>query len=133
MKFDLPIPDHTTLSRRSIKLDIKIKKPPSDGKPMHLIVDSTGLSIHGSGPWSEHKHGGGKKRRGWRKLHILIDQNGFIQANIATDETTDDGSQMPNLIEKLNREFDSLTGDRGYDRRIVWDAVGDRKQVVHPR
>ena len=34
MKVDLPIPDHTTLSRRSRKLDIKIKKPSSDGKPI---------------------------------------------------------------------------------------------------
>ncbi len=58
MKVDLPIPDHTTLSRRSSKLDIQIKRPSSAGKPMHC----TGLSIHGDGPWSEHKHGGGKKR-----------------------------------------------------------------------
>ena len=129
MKVDLPIPDHTTLSR---KLDIKIKRPPSDGKPMHLIVDSTGFSIHGSSPWSEYKHGGGKKRRGWRKLHILIDQDGFIQANIVTDETTSDGSQVPNLIEKLDRDFDSLTGDRGYDDKTVYRAIGDRKHVVHP-
>ena len=132
MKIDLPIPDHTTLSRRSSKLNIKIKKPLL-GKPLHLIVDSTGLSIHGSSPWSEHKHGGGKKRRGWRKLHILIDQNGFIQANIVTDEATDDGSQVPNLIKKLDDDFDSLTGDRGYDTGTVWKAVGDRKHVVHSR
>ena len=108
---------------------------------MHLIVDSTGLSIHGDGPWSEHKHGGAKKRRGWRKLHILIDQDGFVQANIVTDENTtngstfsaDDGGQVPNLIKKLDRDFDSLTGDRGYDSGTVWKAVGDRKHVVHPR
>ena len=131
MKVDLPIPDHTTLSRRSSKLDIKIKRPPSHNQPMHLIVDSTGLSIHGSGPWSEHKHGGGKKRRGWRKLHILIDQNGFIQASEVTDEKASDGSQVPGLIEKLDRDFDSLTGDRGYDDKTVYKVLGDRKHVIH--
>ena len=72
MKLALPILDHTTLSRRTATLDLRIKNKPLSGKPIHLIVDSTGLSIHGEGPWSEHKHGS-KKRRGWRKLHILID------------------------------------------------------------
>ena len=132
MEIDLPILDYTTLSRRSRKLDVQIKNKPYSDQPMHLIVDSTGLSIHGSGPWSEHKHGGGKKRRGWRKLHILIDQNGFIQANEVTDENASDGSQVPNLIEKLDRDFESLTGDRGYDDKTVYRALGDRKHVVHP-
>ncbi len=133
MGIDLPIPDHTTLSRRSSNLDIQIKNKPSHNKPMHLIVDSTGLSVHGSGPWSEHKHGGGKKRRGWRKLHILIDQDGFVQASEVTDESTSDGSQVPSLLEKLEQDFESLTADRGYDNKTVWKAVGDRKHVVHPR
>ena len=133
MKVDLPIPDHINLSRRSSTLCIKIKNKPSSDQPMHLIVDSKGISIHGSGTWSAHKHGGGKKRRGWRKLHILIDQNGFIQANIVTDEHTDDRSQVPNLLEKLEKDFESLTGDRGYDTKAVWKAIGNRKHVVHPR
>ena len=50
-----------------------------------------------------------------------------------TDEHTDDGSQVPNLIEKLEQDFESLTGDRGYDTKAVWKAIGDRKHVVHPR
>jgi len=60
------------------------------------------------GRWSEPKHGK-NKRRGWRKLHILIDQNGFIQANLVTSEKTSDGSQVPKLIEKLDQNFESLT------------------------
>jgi len=131
MKLALPIPDHTTLSRRTTTLDIRIKNKPPSGKPMHLIVDSTGLSVHGEGPWSEHKHGS-KKRRGWRKLHILIDQNGFIQANIVTSEKTSDGSQVPNLIEKLDDDFESLTADRGYDQKPVYDVIGNRKHAIHP-
>jgi hypothetical protein len=132
MKLALPIPDHTTLSRRSTTLDICIKNKPSSDKPMHLIVDSTGLSVHGEGPWSEQKHGS-KKRRGWRKLHILIDQDGFIQANIVTSEKISDGSQVPNLIEKLDDDFESLTADRGYDQKTVYDVVGERKHAIHPR
>ena len=49
-----------------------------------------------------------------------------------TDENASDGNQVPNLIEKLDRDFDSLTGDRGYDNKAVFKAIGDRKHVVHP-
>ena len=67
MGLNLPTPDHTTLSRRAKTLNIRIKRRTSN-KPIHLIVDSTGLSIHGEGPWAT----GRKRRRGWRKLHIRI-------------------------------------------------------------
>jgi len=71
MKLALPIPDHTTLSRRTSTLDIRIKNKPSSGKPVHLIVDSTGLSVHGEGPWSEHKHGSKKEEAGGNCIFLL--------------------------------------------------------------
>jgi hypothetical protein len=58
MKLSLPVPDHTTLSRRGRTLRPKISIQQKSNQPLHLIVDSTGLSIHGEGPWSS-----GKKRR----------------------------------------------------------------------
>ena len=51
MKVSPPSPDHTTLSRRSKKLKPVLKRRGSSKQPQHLIVDSTGLSIHGEGPW----------------------------------------------------------------------------------
>ena len=44
----LEAPDHTTLSRRSRHLDVGLHRVPAKG-PIHLIVDSTGLSIVGEG------------------------------------------------------------------------------------
>ncbi len=38
----LPVPDHSTLSRRAQSLDVVPRTSPSIG-PIHLIVDSTGL------------------------------------------------------------------------------------------
>ncbi len=61
MDIDLPAPDHTTLSRRGQHLDIELCRVPADG-PIHLIVDSTGLSIVGQGEWAAAKHGGNGKR-----------------------------------------------------------------------
>ena len=76
MKVRLPIPDHTTLSRRSKKLKPILGCHQSPKKSLHLIVDSTGLSIHGEGPWASGK----KRRRGWRKLHIMVDRDGVIHS-----------------------------------------------------
>ena len=51
MGVDLDAPDHTTLSRRSQHLEVKFHLVPAN-EPLHLIVDSTGLSIVGEGEWA---------------------------------------------------------------------------------
>ena len=43
---DLPIPDHTTLSRRLQQLGESQFYKRVTKRPMHLLIDSTGLSIH---------------------------------------------------------------------------------------
>ncbi len=48
---DLDAPDHPTLSRRSQSLAVACRRLPSSG-PIHLIVDSTGLSMVGEGAWA---------------------------------------------------------------------------------
>ena len=63
---NLTVPDHTTLSRRAESLDVARPRPVSG--PVHLLVDSTGLKLCGSGEWRLEKHGT-KTRRALRKLH----------------------------------------------------------------
>ena len=64
MRVGLDAPDHTTLSRRSQLLDVATHDLPAPG-PLHLIVDSTGLSVVGEGEWAAAKHGG-RGARGWK-------------------------------------------------------------------
>jgi hypothetical protein len=56
MDIDLEAPDHTTLSRRGKDLNVDLGLVQSK-KDVHLIVDSTGLSIVGEGEWAAAKHG----------------------------------------------------------------------------
>ena len=95
MSLDLAIPDHTTLSRRTAGLDLALKKAPSAG-PLHVLVDATGLSIFGEGEWAAAKWGG-RGKRGWRKLHVAVDETGFIVAAELTDNTASDASAPPDL------------------------------------
>jgi hypothetical protein len=70
MALDLEAPDHTTISRRSQQVDIGLRLAATKGR-LHLIVDSTGLSINGEGEWAAVKHGV-RGKRAWKKLHHLI-------------------------------------------------------------
>ena len=68
---DLAVPDHSTLSRRAEALEVPMTCP-SSRRPVHLLVDSTGLQLCGPGEWLIEKHGT-RRRRSWRKLHIGMD------------------------------------------------------------
>ena len=54
MGLQLAAPNHTTLSRRGQRLDVACARVPTD-RGLHLIVDSTGLSIVGEGEWARAK------------------------------------------------------------------------------
>ncbi len=64
---DLPVPDHTTLSRRAEALEAPQPRAGSGSGPVHLLVDSTGLRLCGPGEWLVEKHDS-RTRRSWRKL-----------------------------------------------------------------
>ncbi len=131
MDVDLEAPDHTTLSRRSQSLNIDLHRVASD-KPIHLIVDSTGLSIIGEGEWAAAKYGG-RGIRGWKKLHIGVDRTGMIVAGILTDGNANDSKTALDLIDSIEGEIESLTADAAYDTLAIYDASAARGgEVVVP-
>ncbi len=92
----LPVPDHSTLSRRAKSLKV-VPRTNVAGESIHLIVDSSGLQIVGEGPWASAKHGT-RGTRGWRKLHLGVDKQGFIVAHCVTESPVDDASVIPDLV-----------------------------------
>lgn len=69
MGIDLPVPEHSTVSRRKGKLEVVLPVMPKQGK-VHVVVDSTGVKVYGEGEWKTRQHGV-SKRRTWRKLHLI--------------------------------------------------------------
>ncbi len=100
MALDLEAPDHTTVSRRSQQVDIGLRLAATKGR-LHLIVDSTGLSIIGEGEWAAVKHGG-PGERAWKKLHVGIDRSGVIVAEVLTDGNADDARTALGLIAEMD-------------------------------
>ena len=125
---DLSAPDHSTLSRRGQHLDLTLRRA-SAGAGMHLIVDSTGLSIVGEGEWAAAKHGG-RGRRGWKKLHLGVDRSGVIVAQALTDAMVDDAATAIALISAVDGGLTSVTRDAAYDTIAVYDAAGARGATV---
>ena len=97
---DLTAPDHTTLSRRGQHLALALRRA-RPGTSLHLIVDSTGLSIVGEGEWAAAKHGG-RGRRGWRKLHLGVDGSRVIVACALTEPTADDAITGISLVDEVD-------------------------------
>ena len=107
MRLNLSAPDYTTLSRRSQHLRRRLRPvPPGEG--LHLVLDSTGLSIVGAAEWAAAKHGG-RGRRGWRKLHLGVDQSGVIRVHTLTEATGDDATTVLDLLTAVDGPLVRIT------------------------
>jgi Transposase DDE domain len=110
---DLAVPDHSTLSRRADTL--QVPRPWSGRKPIHLLVDSTGLRLCGPGEWLVEKHGT-RTRRSWRKLHLGVDADtGQIVVSELTTKDADDSSEVGALLDQVMCPVVSVTGDGTFD------------------
>ena len=88
MQINLPVPDHSTVSRRLGRLQIQLPVQKKESA-RHLVVDSTGVKVYGEGEWKTRQHGIAKRNSAfaqtaarrlesfafvWRKLHLGIDE-----------------------------------------------------------
>ncbi len=92
----------------------------------------------GSGEWNAHKYKASKKRRDWRKLHIGVDDEGFIVAAQLTASSGDDASALPDLLDQIEVPIRRFTADGAYDHRSIYDRVSvagteDVVIVIPPR
>src|SRR3712207_9384713 len=112
------------MSRRARTLELPRMQP--GRRPLHLLVDSTGLRLFGPGEWLVERHGS-KTRRLWRKLHLATDADtGEIAAAELTGHDVDDGGQVEALPGRCGGPVAAFTADGEYDRdgvgrASVWD------------
>ena len=129
MRLDLSAPDYTTLSRRSQHLRRRLRSPVPPGEGLHLVLDSTGLSLVGAGEWATAKHGG-RGRRGWRKLHLGVDQSGAILVHTLTEATGDDATTALDLLIAVEGPLVRITADAAYDTVAVYETATARGATV---
>jgi transposase len=128
MNISLPVPDYSTLSRRSCRLKVKLASKPAC-KISHLLVDSTGLKVFGEGEWKVRTHGK-DKRRTWRKLHISMDDESLlITAAVVTDNKTLDRKALHQLLSETEGEIELVCADGAYDTTGCYKAIKQRGGV----
>ena len=133
---DLPVPDHTTFSRRSADLTVARAVSIVRG-PVNVVIDSTGLKVFGAGDWQREKHGG-EGRRTWRKLHLAVDPDtGEIVASELTSTEDGDASQVGPLLDQISGPIASVTADGAYDGEPVYRIIAQRDAtaavIIPPR
>lgn len=134
MGIDLPVPDHSTLSRRLGQLSIGLPIVPREGA-RHVVIDSTGVNVYGKGEWKTRPHGV-SKRRTWRKLHLGVDEaTGEIVAMVVTTNDMGDGQVLADLLEQIEDEIEQVSTDGAYDHRHCYDEIEAKgaRPVIPPR
>jgi hypothetical protein len=117
----LPVPDHSTLSKRGKGLPVNLPKKPAQS--LNIVMDSTGLKIYGEGEWKVRMHGI-SKRRTWRKLHVGANpDNGEIQAVLLTENSISDDQAVAELLNQIEQPILEFAADGAYDKRKVYDSL----------
>ncbi len=134
MKLRLRVPDHSTLSRRMARLEVRMPVKKTE-KARHLVCDSTGVKVYGEGEWKVRQHGV-SKRRTWRKLHLCVDEGTreIICVGASTNSVSD-GEMLPQLLKAVEGEILQVSADGIYDQRKVYAAISGVKAraAIPPR
>lgn len=133
---DWSVPDLSTLSRRQKTLAVNLPYRGSK-RPLHLLIDSTGIKVEGEGERHARKHGG-PKRRVRRKIHLGIDEQTLeVRTVEITRSHIGDAPVLPDLLSQIPacEQIGSVTADGAYDTRKCHDVIADRgaHAVIPPR
>ena len=137
LKVELKAPDHSTVSRRAMKMKSVSTRCAVPAGAAHILIDSTWVKVYGAGEWLQEKHGQ-KSRRSWRKLHLAVDANtGLIVASILTEQDVDDPSQVGPLLDQIEHKIGQVTADGAYDGEPTYETIAQRdpkiEVVIPPR
>ena len=69
-------------------------------------------------------------RRGWRKLHLGVDQSGVILVDTLTEATGDDATTALDLLNAVEGPLVRVTADAAYDTVAVYETAGARGATV---
>lgn len=134
MNIDLPVPEHSTISRRMGKLEVDLPYQKAH-RARHVVVDGTGVKVYGEGEWKMRQHGV-SKRRTWLKVHMSTDETTLeILVAVVTSNQYQDGQVLPDLLDGIEDEIEQVSGDGAYDHRDCYDVISARqaRAIIPPR
>ncbi len=128
LRLTLEIPHHTTFSRCAKRLGKVAFHKPRQGRPIHILVDSTGVKVHSGNMRKPPRH------RAWRKLHLAVDANsGDIVACDLGSNKARDAARVPSLLKQIESPLASARADGAYDTEQVYEAIERHREGRSPR
>src|SRR5215213_6762314 len=128
LNLDIGVPDHTTFARRSPGLALATALAQAQRtKPVHVVIDATGLKVYGAGEWLTEAHGERGQRTWRKKLHLAVDpETGEILASELTTTEDGDASLVGPLLDQISGPIASVTADGAYDGEPVYRTTAER-------
>ena len=128
LDLDHEVPDHTTISRRKAKLGKVTFYENQHKRPIHILIDSSGLAVHVG---QLHKT---PKSRDYRKLHLCVDEEtGDVVACELTSKRARDSSRVASLVGKIDSPIASARADTAYDASNVYEVLENHSTRRSPK
>ena len=128
--FVLSVPPHTVQRYRRRRPDFV------EAAALHWSCYTTGdetevqASQEGAAMKKPSAKHGGRGRRGWRKLHLGVDQSGVILVHTLTEATGDDATTALDLLTAVEGPLVRVTADAAYDTVAVYETATARGATV---
>ena len=128
LNLDNDVPDHSTISRRKARLGKVASYERRTVKPVHLRIDSSGLSVHVGQLRTP------PKARDSRKLHLAVDeQTSDVVAGELTSKRARDASRVASLVGQIERPIASAKADAAYDTGDVYKTLENHRAHRSPK
>ena len=128
LNLDNDVPDHSTISRRKARLGKVASYERRTVKPVHLLIDSSGLSVHVGQLRTP------PKARDYRKLHLAVDEHtSDVVACALTSKRARDASRVASLVGQIERPIASAKADAAYDTGDVYTTLENHRAHRSPK
>ena len=128
LNLDNDVPDHSTISRRKARLGQVASYERRTVKPVHLLIDSSGLSVHVGQLRTP------PKARDYRKLHLAVDEHtSDVVACELTSKRARDASRVASLVGQIERPIASAKADAAYDTGDVYKTRENHRAHRSPK
>ena len=128
LNLDNDVPDHSTISRRKARLGKVASYERRTVKPVHLLIDSSGLSVHVGQLRTP------PKARDYRKLHLAVDEHtSDVVACELTSKRARDASRVASLVGQIERPIASAKADAAYDTGDVYKTLENHRAHRSPK
>ena len=128
LNLDNDVPDHSTISRRKARLGQVASYERRTVKPVHLRIDSSGLSVHVGQLRTP------PKARDYRKLHLAVDEpTSDVVACELTSKRARDASRVASLVGQIERPIASAKADAAYDTGDVYKTLENHRAHRSPK